>query len=149
LKASLRRNGDGEILSHLNSRHSSKAYQCGRLTAQLIRFQQWVDKTKAPNQHRLFGLALAAPKTTLEPSIWTSLQGLERLTTKRPGLKPRMLIRFLKTCDGMGADLPQHFPLQDQVYFTLGYYQQFAFDSIQNLEEDADEEITTTEATGH
>jgi hypothetical protein len=133
----------------LNPQHSSKAYQCGRLTAQLIRFQQWVDKTQAPNQHRLFGLALAAPKTTLEPSIWTALQGLERLTMKRPGLKPQVLTRFLKTWERVGADLPQHFSSQDQAYFVLGYYQQFAFDSIQNLEEDADEEITTTEATGH
>ena len=59
-----------------------------------------------------------------------------------------MLTQFLNTWEGLGGHLPHHFSLYDQTYFALGYYQQFAFDCTQNLEEDTDEEITT-EATGH
>lgn len=120
------RDGDRNLMTHLNEEHPSAAYHCGRLVALLAELQRRaLGDVGAGVVQRYYAAASATPALVLGRLLRTAQFHLDKLDI---GLRRILDGQIAGVIAQMGDELPQTLDLPGQAMFALGYYQQIAHD---------------------
>jgi CRISPR-associated protein Csd1 len=119
---------DPETMAALNPAHSSSAYHCGRLLAELEAIQQLaVPGIKATLVDRFYSGASCAPAHVFGRLLNGAQAHLGKLRKEHPGAYHRLSETLEGIMDAF-TEFPRTLVLQDQALFSLGYYHQRAAD---------------------
>lgn len=143
LKAYLNRtNKSYQITMALDNTNTNKAYLCGRLFAVLEKIQnEAIESANAPIRDRFFRAAGSSPATVFGRLIALSSHHLSKIRKEKPGLAfwfDQQMESIFELFPGEDQRFPNHFNLDEQSLFAVGYYHQRVFRSSKS--EDLDVE---------
>lgn len=128
-----------EIPQELNQNSEDKAYNCGRLLAELEALQRAaIPGVKATLVDRFYGSASSAPASVFGTLMRNHQAHIGKLRKERGGAAVAIQDRISEITTRIGRDFPKTLTLREQANFALGYYHQRAHNraqSRQNREE--------------
>jgi CRISPR-associated protein Csd1 len=153
IKAALLSHDPGKegTMSALDTNERRPGYVCGRLLAVLESIQrQAITGINATLVDRFFGAASTAPASVFGNLLSDAQPHLAKLRKTRPGTHEALQQRMEEVLSLLN-EFPRTLPLQEQAYFSLGYYHQRATDRAAARERkaarDAKDTITEEETT--
>jgi len=116
-----------EALESLDQENKDRAYNCGRLLAELEELQRAaIPGVKATIVDRYYGSASSAPASVFGTLMRSSNAHLGKVRKERPGVGAAIQDRIGEIATNIGSDFPTTLNLRDQAAFALGYYHQRA-----------------------
>ena len=123
-----------DFMIHLDANHPSAAYHCGRLLSVLESTQRLaIPGINATIVDRFYGTASSAPASVFPRLTRGAQPHLAKLARDRPGAY-HALQRRIEDILGNIPAFPRTLTLEEQGWFTLGYYHQRAHDRGQARE---------------
>lgn len=129
LKAYHIRQGGTRMEPHLNPKHPSPAYHCGRLMAVLASLQRAaLGDVGGGVVQRFYAAASATPALVLGRILRTAQFHIDKVRGDSPALASWYETRIAEVMSAIGDTMPRALALEEQSLFALGYYQQIAHD---------------------
>ncbi len=116
-----------ENLEHLNQQENDRAYNCGRLLAQLEDLQRAaIPGVKATIVDRYYGAASSTPASVFGTLMRGHTAHIGKVRKERPGVGAAIQDRIGEITTNIGATFPTTLTMREQAVFALGYYHQRA-----------------------
>jgi CRISPR-associated protein Csd1 len=119
-----------EIMVRLDETNTQPAYLCGRLLALLERVQMLAVSPKATLIDRFYGTASTAPASVFARLLKGAQPHLGKLRKERFGAYSALQSRLEEVMTNLSG-FPKVLSLEEQGWFSLGYYHQRAWDRAQ------------------
>jgi CRISPR-associated protein Csd1 len=119
-----------DAMVRLDEDNLNPAYLCGRLLAVLEQVQFLAVSPKATLIDRFYGTASTAPASVFSRLLKGAQAHLGKLRTEKPGAYAALQSR-LEAVLGNLSGFPRVLTLEEQGWFSLGYYHQRAWDRSQ------------------
>jgi len=143
---SQQQNFEEDAMVRLDEENSHPAYLCGRLLAVLEQVQYQAVSPKATLIDRFFGTASTAPASVFSRLVKGAQAHLGKLRKEKFGAYTALQSR-LESIMGNLSSFPKVLSLEEQGWFSLGYYHQRAWDRAQaKARKAAGEAVSETEA---
>ncbi len=127
------RRGDHELtetaerLEKLDRERKDRAYNCGRLLAELEELQRAaIPGVKATIVDRYYGAASSTPASVFGTLMRNSNAHLGKVRKERPGVGVAIQDKIGEITTSIGSDFPNTLNMRQQAIFGLGYYHQRA-----------------------
>lgn len=138
-----KQSGEVVTMAYYNSKHPSKAYHCGRMVA----VYTWIQKLAMPQVNtgiteRYYASASQVPALVLGTLSRMSTYHLTKI--EKPSYKTYLEGILRDVACALGDEIPQVLTPEEQAYFALGYYQQWAMMQAQK-KKTSDENSNTTD----
>lgn len=116
-----------ERLEKLDRERKDRAYNCGRLLAELEELQRAaIPGVKATIVDRYYGAASSTPASVFGTLMRNSTSHLGKVRKERPGVGVAIQDRIGEITTSIGSDFPNTLNMRQQAVFALGYYHQRA-----------------------
>jgi CRISPR-associated protein Csd1 len=135
-------NPQEDDMVRLDDNNQEPAYLCGRLLAVLEQVQSVAVSPKATLIDRFYGTASTAPASVFSRLLKGAQAHLGKLRKEKPGAYTALQTR-LEGIMGHLTGFPKVLSLEEQGWFSLGYYHQRAWDRAQAKERKASGEVVT------
>jgi len=117
-----------DTMAELDATNQNPAYLCGRLLAVLEAVQRTaIPDAKTTITDRFFGAASSAPASVFGPLLRGAQAHLSKLRRERPSTHQALVRKLEDIQVGLSA-FPKILTLEQQGFFSLGYYHQRASD---------------------
>ena len=133
-------NPQEDDMVRLDDNNQEPAYLCGRLLAVLEQVQSVAVSPKATLIDRFYGTASTAPASVFSRLLKGAQAHLGKLRKEKPGAYTALQTR-LEGIMGHLTGFPKVLSLEEQGWFSLGYYHQRAWDRAQAKERKASGEV--------
>ncbi len=134
-------------MSIVDPKHPEPAYHCGRLLAELEGLQQAANPgINTTLVDRFYGAASTAPASAFGNLLRDGQAHLSVLRRTRRGAYQAIQQRLEEILAALGGQWPASLTLQEQAYFSLGYYHQRAHNRAQAIEAKAAREARAADA---
>jgi CRISPR-associated protein Csd1 len=123
-------NPEENAMVRLDEANLNPAYLCGRLMALLEQVQFQAVSPKATLIDRFYGTASTAPGTVFPRLIKGAQAHLGKLRKEKPGVYAALQNKLMEVLGNLSG-FPRVLTLEEQGWFSLGYYHQKAWDREQ------------------